>query len=304
MGRLTGAASDALLTLVTPPSRAAVVVASGTVATYLRVEDAGDEIDLVAVVGRQALRVPCAIVLAGGTPRLPGLEPGAPARVGDGGISWDGGRLAVVRWWPAATVAGARRGGATSAASSADAARHLWTLQRLVGEHRLPATVPEALAAGTSALLSDDPAAAAAALRPVLGLGPGLTPAADDAVAGLLLTFTSWGGTDALRTAAAVGGLLTHELTTRTSAVSAGLLAHAARGRGTPEVVRAAELLTGGASDPNPDEALARLVALGHSSGRDTALGMLTFARLALGRRPTSEPLPHHPHRPTARESA
>jgi hypothetical protein len=144
-----------------------------------------------------------------------------------------------------------------------------------------------------------DAVQAADALRPVLGLGAGLTPSADDAVAGLLLAARSW-CVDLGPTVSAVGAQLAPDLARRTTAVSAGLLRHAAEGRGAPEVVRAVDHLTGRHDPSGGPEAISRLLALGHSSGRDTALGVLAFVQHQL--RGTT--ISTHAHRPTARESA
>ena len=301
--RLTGAASDALLDLVRGAPRPATVVGAGPYATYVQL-DAGTGADingadmnggLLALVSRGAVRVPCAIVVAGtgspGSSPLPELSPGARATVGANQVSWDGGSLAVVRWWSAARVTSAQ-------AAPTDARglpRRLAALRLAVGAHRLPAGVPLALAAAADAIGRSDPVAAAEAVRPVLGLGTGLTPSADDAVAGLLLAARSWHGADGGPTVSAVGALLAHDLLSRTTAVSAGLLRHAAEGRGAPEVVAAVEHLTGRRVARDEQQALARLLALGHSSGRDTALGSLAF----LQHQTTATA-----HRPTVRESA
>jgi hypothetical protein len=144
----------------------------------------------------------------------------------------------------------------------------------------------------------------------VLGLGSGLTPSADDAIAGLLLAARSWHGSEIGPTASAVGELLASDLHARTTAVSAGLLRHAAQGRGAPEVVRAVEHLTGRHVDTDEPGVLGRLMALGHSSGRDTALGVLSFLQQQVDARADAAetgPTPltsTHAHRPNVRESA
>lgn len=295
--RLTGAASDALLDLVRGTPRPATVVGAGQYATYVQL-DAGADTNgagLLALVSREAVRVPCAIVLAdtGSPGALPPTElsPGARATVGANQVSWDGGSLTVVRWWSAARVTSAQ----AAPTDPRELPRRLSTLRLALGEHRLPAAVPLALAVAADAIGRCDPVAVADAVRPVLGLGTGLTPSADDAVAGLLLAARSWGGADGASTVSAVGALLAGDLLSRTTAVSAGLLRHAAEGRGAPEVVAAVEHLTGSRVARDEQQALARLLALGHSSGRDTALGVLAF----LQHQTTATA-----HRPTVRESA
>jgi hypothetical protein len=305
--RLTGAASDALHRLVTSPRRTATVVGAGPHATYLVLadDDAGDACDgpdrspagneLVALVSRDAIRVPCAIVLAHGSAALPGLVPGARAQVGENEVRWDAGALSVVRWWTAAAVSGG------PATCDRTALRRRVAAARLqLGGHRLPAPVRPALTRAAAAIDRRDPVGAADAVRPVLGLGAGLTPAADDAVAGLLLAARCWSGGELGATVSAVGTLLTRDLSSRTTAVSAGLLRHAAQGRGAPQVVHAVEHLTGRRDRSDGSLVLARLLALGHSSGRDTALGVLAFVQHQLSGAATTTPA----HRPTARESA
>lgn len=303
--RLTGAASDALLRLVTSPRRTATVVGAGPHATYLVLDD-GDSgngcggtdrspgAELLALVSADAIRVPCAIVLAHGSAALPGLVPGARAHVGENEVRWDDGALSVVRWWRAAAVTT----GPATCDRSALGGRVAATRLRL-GGHRFPAPVVAALTRAAAAIERRDPVGAADAVRPVLGLGAGLTPAADDAVAGLLLAARCWTG-ELGPTVSAVGALLTPDLSSRTTAVSAGLLRHAAQGRGAPEVVHAVEYLTGRHDLSGGPEVLARLLALGHSSGRDTALGVLAFVQRQL----TGATTTTHAHRPTARESA
>jgi hypothetical protein len=65
-------------------------------------------------------------------------------------------------------------------------------------------------------------------------------------------------------------------------------------------VVHAVEHLTGRGDRSDGSQVLTRLLALGHSSGRDTALGVLAFVQHQLSGAATTTPA----HRPTARESA
>jgi hypothetical protein len=299
--RLTGAASDALLRLVTGSRRTATVVGAGPHATYLAVDDPDEaaplpgSTELVALVTADAIRVPCAIVLAHGPAALPGLAAGARAQVGQSEVRWDAGTLSVVRWWRAAAVSTA-----PEVADRTILAERVATARSQLHGHQLPAPVGPAITRAAAAIERRDAIDAADGLRPVLGLGAGLTPAADDAVAGLLLAARCWRGDELGPTVSAVGSLLAPDLSSRTTAVSAGLLRHAAEGRGAPEVVRAVEHLTGGPDGSDGPEVLARLLALGHSSGRDTALGVLAFVQHQLSYASTTT----HAHRPTARESA
>jgi hypothetical protein len=94
----------------------------------------------------------------------------------------------------------------------------------------------------------------------------------------MLLTLSAAPGS-----ATAVAALVTETapLLTRTTALSATLLRHAAAGRGIPEVTRLIDALAGGGDLAAPTD---RLVAVGHSSGTAFAHGVLAATRLALVR--------------------
>jgi hypothetical protein len=111
------------------------------------------------------------------------------------------------------------------------------------------------------AVESRDPELAAAAGARWIGRGGGLTPEGDDLVAGVAAVVASspWPESDAWLEA-----LVGEDLRSRTTALSATLLELAVRGMG-PEPLQA---LVGGDAG-----ALARLLALGHSTGRAIARG-------------------------------
>lgn len=113
------------------------------------------------------------------------------------------------------------------------------------------------------AVVSRDPERAALVGRRLIGRGGGLTPEGDDLVAGVAAVVASLPWPLALREAW-LGALVGADLRRRTTALSATLLELAVRGMG-PEPLQA---LVGGEAD-----ALARLVALGHSTGRAIAAG-------------------------------
>ena len=118
------------------------------------------------------------------------------------------------------------------------------------------------------------------ALRPdeLVGLGPGLTPAGDDVLAGALVAGSATGDPrlDGWRvdTEAALARR-------RTTAVSRALLHHALGGWATPEL---ADFVTAACAG-EADACLDRLLAVGHSSGAALASGVLhvlgTGTRLA-----------------------
>jgi len=132
-----------------------------------------------------------------------------------------------------------------------------------------------------SALAARAPEGAAAAARPLLGLGEGLTPSGDDVLVGIAATLRAWrwpGATSFARRCAAVAP-------DRTTAVSADLLAHAAEGRFTAAlhaVVRALDE----DDAPATNRASRRLLTVGATSGADLLTGVLTGAGVLTGPRP------------------
>jgi hypothetical protein len=112
-----------------------------------------------------------------------------------------------------------------------------------------------------------------AAVLDVLGRGPGLTPAGDDLLAGLLVGLA---GRPDLRDplAAAVLGAAPR----RTSWLSAELLTHAAHGRAAPAIAAVADALSGYGDDDALPRALPALLAVGHTSGAALARGLLLAA--------------------------
>jgi hypothetical protein len=114
-----------------------------------------------------------------------------------------------------------------------------------------------------SAVRLRDPGLAAVAGARLIGRGPGLTPEGDDVVAGVAAVVAAGPWPGALREAW-LGALVGDDLRRRTCALSATLLSLAVAGMG-PEPLQA--MLRG-----EPD-ALDRLLALGHSTGRAYAVG-------------------------------
>lgn len=246
--------------------------------------------EVVAVYRRAAyLRLPAGIVavVAPGVPPGPlWITPGSPeawprlqvhdpVAVGDGWLEVAGTRLAV-------------------------GAAETWR-GPLPDPDRLGAAVPLALGvlgAGPPSALLDDPwrpalhraesslgrgdlAGAAAVLG---GLGPGLTPAGDDVLAGVLLARRVLGGPGAEPELRAVaGGVATTEL-------SAALLAWAARGQAVEPVhdllgaLAAGDRLAAAAG-------VERVAALGASSGADLLLGLKLGLGLAAA--PPTPPADH-----------
>jgi hypothetical protein len=101
----------------------------------------------------------------------------------------------------------------------------------------------------------------------LVGRGPGLTPSGDDELAGALVAASAVGDSrlDGWRSA-------TREVlpARRTTAVSWGLLHHALDGWATPELAAYVDEACTGSTGP----ALARLLTVGHTSGRALADGV------------------------------
>ncbi len=114
------------------------------------------------------------------------------------------------------------------------------------------------------------------------GVGPGLTPAGDDCLAGMLLVARIRGGEAAEPDLVAVAGSVD------TNEVAAAFLVWAARGQSIEPVHR---FLVSAAQGRSADaaDALAALVRFGHSSGADLAFGL----RLGLSRRRIARPPSH-----------
>ena len=109
------------------------------------------------------------------------------------------------------------------------------------------------------------------ALDALAGLGPGLTPAGDDVLAGVLLVERAWRGE------AAEASLVDLAGEARTNDVARAFLTWAARGQSIEPVHRFLAA-TSGQDGVRARDALRSLSAVGHTSGADLALGV----RLAL----------------------
>jgi hypothetical protein len=243
------------------------VLAAFPGAIYLRTTAPGDQV--LAVVTADSLRLPCSVVLA----RSPELDFGSMSRsastgsvtVGAGLIELPGGTIRVSRWWEPARPRRVH-------VASFDR-RRLDALERLTPP--LPADVAEA--AATSAAT---PTRLAHQARRLVGLGPGLTPAGDDVLAAMILTLTA-GPAAAREVAADLAAAVLPDAPSRTTALSAALLRHAARGCGLAQVVD----LIDAVSSTGPirlEGPLARLLAVGSSSGCGLAHGVLIGMRAML----------------------
>jgi hypothetical protein len=237
-----GSASSLLGRLLDRPAAAARVVAA--LPTAVHVGTGAEEMPLISVQLPRAVALPCSLVVDA----LPDVRPGDPAVVGDGGLQLGGVWLRPARWAapPRPRLSHPHR----AAIAAADLPTSSWE------ELGLPADLELDLRAPTS----------------VLGLGPGLTPAADDVLAGALVAWRASGDPRAAKLAAALPAQL---LSGRTTALSAALLTHAKDGYCCPQL---AAVLAALDCSRDPAAALRRLSGVGHTTGP----ALLAGAKLAL----------------------
>lgn len=238
-----GAASTGVRDLVSGPARRGRVVGVHRSCAYVLVGA-----DLVALETADALGLPCAVRLGVDRSRAPlaAVRRDDEALVGDGVLRAGPVTVRVTRWWAPRLP---RRG---------SPGERLTELAALLAAHPCP----------VDADLS---------VEELVGLGPGLTPAGDDVLAGLLVGLHHH---PALRDPLAAEA--TALAPARTNALSAALLRHATAGHSVPAVADVADALAG--HRPDLPATVARLVAVGHSSGSALAHGLLRAARTVAAR--------------------
>ncbi len=122
--------------------------------------------------------------------------------------------------------------------------------------------------------------AAHAAARSLSGLGPGLTPSGDDALAGLALGLRSAAGLLPAPLADALG----RAVVGRTTDLAGARLRHAVDGR-PDEATHAVLLALLTDAGPPMQIAVGSLLDYGHTSGADTLVGLLLGVRLGVSGR-------------------
>lgn len=267
---LHAAAGMAAAPLLRGPDRTGVVVASTTdvIAVHVGAADPG----LICLTSHDAVRLPCAMVLA---EALPEASVGASVSVGDGRLQLPDTVVTTSRWRPAPPLPVSDP--ATCSARAAQCPAPLLD----PGLRDAAATLACAL---RSPALQLDHAAGA-----LLGLGPGLTPIGDDVLAGALVALRAARSPMATRLARAIEGC---EPLSRTSTFSAGLLSYAARGQCVPQLAAFLAALSapgsptqaaGAAADPasvSPvSTARRQLLTVGHTSGAGLYTGVLCALR-------------------------
>jgi Protein of unknown function (DUF2877) len=136
-------------------------------------------------------------------------------------------------------------------------------------ERAVPAVVDLARACDTDRVIE-----AAATAERLLGLGPGLTPAGDDFVGGVLFARNRLAGAAGAAWRQASARLITGARQ-RTNRISLALLADLAEGYGFEPLHDLADTLERGACVSDVLDPIRRLVRLGHSSGWDLLAGLL-----------------------------
>lgn len=246
--RCAGAAAAWVRDTVAGSLRSGRVLHPGADAVYVEVGGA-----CLGLLTTRAVRVPCGIR----TPlaSLPPLQVGAPVTVGGGAVNLPGLEVVVTTLLDT-----------TMPMLSLDCAeRAVRPLEEQLGD-RLDSVRDELPPSALTALRNADPAA----VRQLLGLGPGLTPLGDDVLAGWLAAAIAirHPSLPALRAAVAATAV------ERTTTLSATLLTRASHGEGVPEL---GSLFTGiGIGEPAVvAESVELLLGIGGTSGAGILLGTL-----------------------------
>lgn len=258
--QLVGAASSAIRGGLSQAIAPAKVLGHSRHAVYIAT---GAPPGVIAVLTHDAVRLPCALLLPSTSAELP-LSAIAPCRehclVGEGLVRWASRAglvtVATAREWAPRTVGqGLVDGIALELVCSAR-----------------PTPAGHGVEAGLVAMLTTA-SAGADLVADLLGRGSGLTPAGDDVLAGFLVGARAFG-----QPVPAIVAAVRRLAPTRTTALSAALLWHATRGQCADEVAVLATALTGRGA---PEPALARLLAVGHTSGAALADGLIAAAERA-----------------------
>ncbi|GAB3704420.1 oxamate carbamoyltransferase subunit AllH family protein [Mariniluteicoccus flavus] len=255
-----------------------VVVAAFPTAAYLKVGDAHD--DVLALLRPDALQIPGGVRLEATAPDLRTLlAPGDVGTVDRDRVRVGGLEVAVTGTWKSARVRRhvlAASGNSTNVLRASGSPSHVLRASASETRSLRPEPALRAEARDLAAALTEG---RTDGLDALIGRGTGLTPSGDDAVCGVALALVA---TDAVDP-----DWLARELAsraTRTTSLSARLLACAAQGYAVPQVVALVDELLDPCvhTDPGPPidppvrlAARVRAVhAIGHSSGRDLCAGI------------------------------
>jgi hypothetical protein len=283
---LLGAASPLTAEVVSGPARRALVLARFDSGLYLAV---GAHHEVLPVVTSDALALPTSV-------RLPmrshavrwGVGPGDTVLVGASSLHLGPHQVRVVRRWrpsrvgpSAATVSGDRLGRLAEELSRASAGGA--GTAGIAGAMGTAGTADPALTGRSAdvvqAALSGSHHLVTALVEGMVGAGAGLTPSDDDALCGVLLVLRGAGAEEAR----ALVDVAVGAADGRTTSLSASLLRSAAQGYALPAV---ADLVRAVLRDDRVAlvPALAAVLAIGSSSGRDLVAGIAGAVRVLAAR--------------------
>jgi Protein of unknown function (DUF2877) len=249
--------------LISDPIQPADVLGRFATALYLRLA----EREVIALLSSDAVRLPIGLILPTSSREIPLSYLSGPVLVGSGAVRVGGWSCRVSRLIsPRAPTA------LTPDRHACEHLQHqLAHYQSADPDLRLPDSLLD---------YAHSPDAAAELVRQLLGAGPGLTPAGDDVLAGLLVGLWSFGQpAESLRLAVLAGR------PAGTTDLSAALLRCAVRGESITQVNQLLRTLSGNAWQSRLDDALDDLIRVGHTSGTALATGVLAAATMAIGDR-------------------
>ena len=280
--RWPAAASTAVLDVLTGAPRRAEVIASLRHALLLAVAG-GDRTRVLAVVTSDAALVANGIRIAEPASNRPFDDVGAGRlEVGEGRLQLPRATVTIARWWDARVPYIRPDAGAVARLAHRAASGNGLDAAGVLALDALDTASPRALDAEHTAAGADEWAAAATSL---IGRGPGLTPAGDDVLAGVLVGLHAVGrGALARRLGARIDG----DLASGTTAFSAELVRLAAAGYAAGEVLRVVRALHEPSAATDLDRAVGGLLSVGHTSGADLATGLALA--LASTRQPPTGP--------------
>jgi Protein of unknown function (DUF2877) len=262
----TAAAPERVLELIKGPLRQASRIAAFPSAVYVRLSTGA----LIALLSRDAVRMPFGLVLAKSSAEVPLDRLRGRVLTGASGVWIGQSQFRITRLVPQT----APRGLVPDSAAVEHACLALPALR---------AVVPNRAGSGGASWLAEIVRLDSGDALRVLGRGPGLTPSGDDLLAGLLVGAWSFGlPADPLR------AVVRSHAPSLTTEVSAALLGCACRGESIPELTAMVLALT--RSPAEVDSALDVLAAIGHTSGRALAAGVIAAAKIA-----TAPPIRSYP---------
>lgn len=245
-------ASTAVGALLSGRGQLATVLASTEVASYLSVPEPGPSTPVLALLANGAVRLPIGVCVATG--ELP--EAGSTVAIGDGVIATRHHIWQPARWWDPRPHL--RAGGLLG--------RESGLLALLEGEPGSSFGLPLAEAVRVAAALAEGSIDEALG---VIGLGPGLTPAGDDVVAGALAALALGGRLDDTVRAA-----IEAHASSRTTALSAALLGAAGKGQVIPQAATLLSVVSAGSPASQLRSAAVQLFGVGATSGHDLCAGI------------------------------